>query len=393
MNPIRTVVRRAAVPLIVTMAYALLSAYRGYLPPAAAATASVVFFMTALLALAVAWHFRRSRFVFILLPLLILAGVLGSADPLRRDLTVQAAAIVLPIHLIVFTLLRERGIVSIWGMLRAAFVLAEFLLTVYWVTHPYDLLSIAQVRIFHDSISRLTPLNDIALGLGVVAVLFFTLVAFVHPHPIYPASFAGMAVLAMAGLHHAAKTPLLSSLALAGVALIALSVLLFESYRLAFYDELTGLPGRRALMEEMASLGRKYALAMVDIDHFKKFNDTYGHDTGDDVLKMVASVLATVGGGGRAYRYGGEEFTVLFPSKGVDEAYAQIEALRQKIASSAFVIRGGAKKEPGKTVTIHISSGVVERESDEKDPFTVMKRADNALYKAKQKGRNMVIKG
>ena len=88
--------------------------------------------------------------------------------------------------------------------------------------------------------------------------------------------------------------------------------LLEESHSLAFRDTLTGLPGRRALEERLRSLGGRYTIAMVDIDHFKNFNDQHGHDVGDQVLKLVAARLAEVGGGGRAYRYGGEEFSVLF---------------------------------------------------------------------------------
>lgn len=83
-----------------------------------------------------------------------------------------------------------------------------------------------------------------------------------------------------------------------------------EAYQMAFRDELTGLPGRRALNERMQRLGRNYVIAMTDVDHFKKFNDTHGHDVGDQVLRLVASRLSKVTGGGRAHRYGGEEFAL-----------------------------------------------------------------------------------
>ena len=92
---------------------------------------------------------------------------------------------------------------------------------------------------------------------------------------------------------------------------ILLVAVLQESHRMAFRDELTGLPGRRALQERMAGLGPAYAIAMADVDHFKNFNDTHGHDGGDQVLKLVAARLAKIEGGGVAFRYGGEEFTVL----------------------------------------------------------------------------------
>lgn len=172
--------------------------------------------------------------------------------------------------------------------------------------------------------------------------------------------------------------------------MIVFALLIRESYRLAFYDELTSLPGRRALVEDMAKLGMKYCLVMVDIDFFKKFNDTYGHDTGDEVLKMVAGKLAQVSGGGKAYRYGGEEFVLLFPSKIIDDAYQHTDILRDTIAKTPFSVRN---KKSQKNIYINISAGVVQNTSKDKDPFAVMKRADNALYKAKEAGRNKVIKG
>lgn len=103
------------------------------------------------------------------------------------------------------------------------------------------------------------------------------------------------------------------------VMLMLVAAVAHEAYQMAFRDELTGLPGRRALNERLQRLGREYVIAMVDVDHFKKFNDTHGHDVGDQVLRLVASQLRKVGGGGKAYRYGGEEFTLLFPGKSVEQ--------------------------------------------------------------------------
>ena len=86
-------------------------------------------------------------------------------------------------------------------------------------------------------------------------------------------------------------------------------------YHKAYLDELTNLPTRRALKEEMLKLGNRYTIAMLDIDHFKKFNDTYGHTVGDQVLKFTAALMKSTGGGGKAFRYGGEEFVIIFPGK------------------------------------------------------------------------------
>ena len=101
------------------------------------------------------------------------------------------------------------------------------------------------------------------------------------------------------------------------------------SYELAFKDRLTDIPGRLALESDLRHLGKRYTIAMLDIDHFKSFNDTYGHETGDDVLKLVASRMKQVGGRAKVYRYGGEEFTVLFKNKNVDESLEHLELDRR----------------------------------------------------------------
>lgn len=112
-----------------------------------------------------------------------------------------------------------------------------------------------------------------------------------------------------------------------------------EAYQMAFRDELTGLPGRRALNERMQRLGRSYVIAMTDVDHFKKFNDTHGHDVGDQVLRLVASRLSKVTGGGRAYRYGGEEFALVFAGKTAEECVPHVEAVREMIANYVMQLR------------------------------------------------------
>src|SRR5207245_10027649 len=112
----------------------------------------------------------------------------------------------------------------------------------------------------------------------------------------------------------------------AGVILLA--AVLQESHRLAFRDELTNLPSRRALEERLTGLGPTYAIGMIDVDHFKQFNDDHGHHIGDQVLKLVAARLAAIEGGGTSYRYGGEELCVLFSDRTLEQALAHLEQLR-----------------------------------------------------------------
>jgi len=169
---------------------------------------------------------------------------------------------------------------------------------------------------------------------------------------------------------------------------------------MAYDDELTGLPARRALTEALARLGGTYAVAMVDVDHFKRFNDEHGHDVGDQILRMVGVRLADIGGGGRAFRYGGEEFAVLFPGKDVDQTLERLEALRRTIETTSFTLRaaGRPRKRPDspqaggqrKRLAVTVSIGVAGSGAVAGKPEAVVQAADEALYRAKQAGRNQV---
>ncbi|QFU76742.1 GGDEF domain-containing protein [Halioglobus maricola] len=181
--------------------------------------------------------------------------------------------------------------------------------------------------------------------------------------------------------------------------------LLRGSHSMAYRDELTGLPGRRALNERLQSLGRNYSIAMVDVDHFKKFNDTHGHDVGDEVLKLVASRIRRVGGGGTAYRYGGEEFCVVFPRKSADECAGALDKAREGISNYRMSIRDqgkrpvkakegtrrrGATRLSAESVYVTVSAGIANRDDDLQTPEEVLAAADKQLYRAKRGGRNRV---
>lgn len=186
----------------------------------------------------------------------------------------------------------------------------------------------------------------------------------------------------------------------AGLILIVTNI--EASFFMAYNDELTSLPGRRSLNESMMNLGKKYAIAMMDIDHFKKFNDRYGHKTGDDVLKVVAARLKEISGRAKVYRYGGEEFTAVFHGKSAKESIPHLESFRKALADSQFVVRLRSRKKSTATkrgqgaaarqkqVRITISIGVAEPGKHHPTPEKVIKAADKALYKAKKAGRNRV---
>jgi diguanylate cyclase (GGDEF)-like protein len=180
-----------------------------------------------------------------------------------------------------------------------------------------------------------------------------------------------------------------------------------HSHWIAYHDELTRLPGRRAFNQALAKAGTRYSVAMVDVDHFKNFNDTFGHDAGDQVLRMVAAHLAQVGGGGTSYRCGGEEFAVFFPGIPLKQAAASVEELRRDIEQDVFVVSGPARSQrkraerrgasrrvrPGSPVetAVTVSIGVAEAMLRTNSPEEVVKAADKALYAAKREGRNRVV--
>ncbi|UTW45855.1 GGDEF domain-containing protein [bacterium SCSIO 12696] len=171
---------------------------------------------------------------------------------------------------------------------------------------------------------------------------------------------------------------------------------------IGYRDELTQIANRRALHKAARELRSNYSLAMVDIDHFKKINDKHGHDLGDQVLKVVAGKLREVGSGGKAFRYGGEEFCLLFNGKNAEQIEAELEKLRQAIAEYDMVMRdrsnrprrqkSGIKKRGAtrrkSNIRITVSMGLADNTVDDGAFERVMKAADNALYGAKRSGRN-----
>ena len=163
---------------------------------------------------------------------------------------------------------------------------------------------------------------------------------------------------------------------------------------MAVKDSLTGLYNRRymethlaTLMEHSANRGKAVSLMIMDIDYFKSVNDTYGHDVGDVVLKEFAKqVKKSIRGIDMACRVGGEEFIVVFPDTEVAHAQMIAERIRYIVASKPFKVPAQAG-ELAVTVSIGISSMVHHQD----DPSSLMKRADQALYKAKSDGRNRVV--
>ncbi|TBW34305.1 PleD family two-component system response regulator [Siculibacillus lacustris] len=162
---------------------------------------------------------------------------------------------------------------------------------------------------------------------------------------------------------------------------------------MAITDALTGLHNRRFLtthleqtLETAQTEDRALAVLIADMDHFKRVNDTYGHDGGDAVLKELAlRMTQSVRGVDLVCRYGGEEFVVILPDTDLEQAGVVAERIRTRVGSEPFVLPDGT------TLVATVSVGVGALQSGGDTVETIMKRADGGLYEAKQNGRNRVV--
>jgi two-component system cell cycle response regulator len=166
------------------------------------------------------------------------------------------------------------------------------------------------------------------------------------------------------------------------------------SMELAVTDALTGLFNRRymerhvgTLVERAAARGKPLSVLILDLDYFKSINDSNGHDAGDDVLREFSDRLkASIRGIDLACRYGGEEFVVVMPDTDLGVATLVAERIRRRIAGEPFPIERGAR-----SIEVTISIGIATRVGSEDDAAQMLKRADEALYRAKRDGRNRVV--
>ena len=346
-----------------------------------------------------AWRFDRIRVIFALVVIALTtwgvavfpAGAAAGAG--RGGIVWGTLVFLLPLDLAVFAWFTERGLLSRAGRLNATLIATE----------------LAAVLLLCADASGGPPrlllrIEDYAHALPALAVFAAAFVVTAARFALRRSAVDAGFVWALVGAFLALRgggSPFSTALYLAAAALILVISLVEESYALAYVDELTGLPGRRALNAALLKLGPRYTLAMVDIDHFKKLNDAHGHLVGDQVLRKVAAALARVTGGGHAFRYGGEEFAVVFPGCSVDETLPHLEGLRQSIEDSAFVVRAVDRprrkpkkaisaRRPRKTLHITASVGAAAPNGRVATPNQVLEAADGALYRAKRAGRNRV---
>ena len=348
-----------------------------------------------------AWRFNRSQLVLALLVLFVADRVLVHVAQARAPLgstgrvVYTCVALLLPLDLAAVAWMTERS---------TRVPLGRWLLGALGV-QPLAVALVARPELTHVAAAlegRLvagggswTPVSQPAI-LAFVAALGLIVAGLLFRQTIVQSSLAWAVVATFLALHAGAPPASTGYLATAGLMLVV--SLIETSHHMAYDDPLTGLPGRRALDEALVRLGGRYAIAMVDIDHFKRFNDEHGHDAGDQLLRMLATKLSQIEGGGRPFRYGGEEFAVLFPGASAEAALPHLESLRHTVERAPFTIRGRGRPRTKPTtppptgrrrrVAVTVSIGVAEPGPGRPEPGEVVKAADAALYRAKHAGRN-----
>lgn len=399
-------------PAAILLATALALAIGPTLPPSLSGLRILAPYVVLLLGTGMGVWFNRGRAFIALASLLAayagysLALEFGAANFAARAVY-AALAVLVPSNILLALIFPERGVFHHFNYRWLMLGVAEILATAWVASAGLSNLSGTVWQDLLDHWLLKTPPAPLAGRLLFVAVL---VAAAARAWPKAPATGIRPLDIGQAGALVAfiiacewAHTPGVFGWFMMAAGAILLVSLLQESHRLAFRDELTGLPSRRALEERLHGLGPAHTIAMVDIDHFKKFNDTHGHATGDQVLKLVAARLAETEGGGTAYRYGGEEFCLLFSERTLDEALPQIENIRARIAAYRMAVRSDDRpkdaetgtrlrhmRTPEMTLSVTVSIGVAEADSARATPAQVLRAADKALYRAKEAGRNRV---
>ena len=408
------------IPGICLLAVAALL-HTGLVTPSPLLTA-YAFYGVLIAGLLLAWRFHSSRVFFALLVLFLAEQSVGYFSQGRvsaggpGSLALAAAGLLLPLNFVLLSFQQEKGF-TFSGIVPASVLLFVESVVVAVLCRPEQ--ASAAPRAVHHSIPPGPLPFAVLLACGTAVLVLLTRYFLFHKPAesgLLWALAASMLALRFGGVGR------IPTGYFAAAAFILAEAVVETSYLLAYHDELTTLPSRRAFHDALLRLEPPYSIAMVDVDHFKRCNDTYGHDTGDQVLRMIASRLAGVSGGGQAYRCGGEEFAIVFPGKTTADVLEPLEKLRTGIADSTLRLRGPdrrreargpdrrkprmrgraqtghairqlaraapANERPSNELSVTASIGVASSKGEKPSPEEVIQAADKALYRAKAGGRN-----
>ena len=364
---------------------------------AAAPYAPYFAFGTLTVAVLLSWYHDQVRLLSSAAAIILL--ILGLLEwPEAVQAGKLAISVLLPLNLLAFGAMSERGVLTPIGLLQIA-VLGLQVMGVTWiVAHDTTIMDRIVQWGPQGSVLSWLPWSVQIAYIGSAGALL--ILAIRRRTKVEQGLFWTVVTLAL-GAHVMNDEAGLYLYAGTG-GLILMFTVLEHGYDIAYRDELTGLPGRRAFTSMMGQLSGTYSIAVVDVDHFKTFNDRYGHEVGDQALRMVASRLAQVGGGGRVFRHGGEEFILVFRGRTALDAEPFADDVRKKVESARFILRGpnrpakrpahpvkptGPRPDP---IQITVTVGIAERTARHSTPDRVLDAADKALYLAKEAGRNRV---
>lgn len=411
---IRSLIKVTLLPLLLLAAtFYYIPVFTKPLPDVARLSLPYLPFILLLIGLSLSWVFHHSREFNLLLLFIVIYIALDKLiwhPIIKTDQQLAYLLIValIPINFLYHYFSRERGIYSQYGLRRVIFLAAQLFLIYWLLTNPIpEIKSYLTFSYFKFNFLKYTAISQpLMLLIAITAMVFLS--RLIKKAEALNGGLLTSFIAIIAAMQFY-QYPQVATLFIILAELLVIISITFNAYFLAYLDELTNLPSRRALVQNMSTLGKRYTIAMVDVDHFKKFNDTYGHDIGDQVLKKLANKLRLTRGG-KAFRYGGEEFTILFPNKNIDEARLVCETLCKNVEDDPFLLRD--KKRPknnppkaaknnrdksnknkgnkDKSLTITVSIGLAERSEDYPKASQVIKQADKALYKAKNNGRNQV---
>jgi diguanylate cyclase (GGDEF)-like protein len=403
-------------PGVLILAAALLL-HTGLIAPGLAVV-TFAFYAALVAGLLVAWRFHSSRIFFALLVLFLTERAAsffsaghapGTSAGSAAGMVVAVVGVLVPIDFVLLSFQREKGFV-VSSFAPAALLLFVESVIVAVLCRPEAIGPAVRGR--HHAAELPFAVIIVFSVAGLILLIRFAL----FRKPVESGLMWALAAVFLA-LRFGGAGRIATGYFAAAAVVLAVSMV-ETSYLLAYHDELTMLPSRRAFHDVVLRLEAPYSIAMVDIDHFKRCNDTYGHDVGDEVLRLVAARLARVGGGGEAYRCGGEEFAIVFAGKNSAEVLEHLEELRARVEASSFRLRGGDRRtaargpdrrnarraghrireiarasagnEIGVTVSIGVATGADGSNADAASVDSVIKAADTALYRAKAGGRNRV---
>jgi diguanylate cyclase (GGDEF)-like protein len=391
----RRVLKVTAPFIVVLIAWAAASKIEAY-GDFTEALIGILPYVTAILALFMSVWYLNSNFFYYIVLMLIFYIFIGISvkHSLMLNEAVNFISILLPVNAVWLCFAKERGIISTYGRNKALLILAQII----WVF----------INIMGKSGLPLENYeNQPAAGLKVFAVVIYILSvtillgSYMLNRKYINLIFIAVLFTSYISLHFA-HNAMVNAIFTSAAFLIMIIGLFDISYSMAFYDTLTEVLSRKALEQRLLKLRSNYSIAMIDIDHFKRINDKYGHDVGDQVLRMVASVISKRSGRGQVFRYGGEEFVVLFHKIPYNEVVQQLHRIRKSIERRPFIIRSPDRpeKKPEKIekkplkdqerINVTVSIGIARKNELLKTSYDVIRKADEAMYISKRNGRNCI---